>query len=92
MAAACLRENHWHVHHLACDLPALEISALAAAVSANLVVLSTATATGAARAAGTGRLIRDADPGTRVLIGHAGDTLDELRNRTTGARARGSMS
>lgn len=92
MAAACLRENHWHVHHLACDLPALEISALAAAVSANLVVLSTATATGATRAADAGRLIHDADPGTRVLIGHAGDTLDELRNRASGARAKGSMA
>ena len=84
MAAACLRENHWHVHHLACDLPALEISALAAAVSADLVVLSTATAQGASRAADAARLLHT-DPGIAVLVGHAGETLDELRNRTTGA-------
>lgn len=85
MAAACLRENHWHVHHLGPDLPAPEISALAAAVSANLVVLSTATATGALRADDASRLLRDADPGIVVLIGRAGDTLGELRNRTADA-------
>lgn len=85
MAAACLRENRWHVHHLACDLPALEISALATAVDANLVVLSTATATAAMRAADAGRLLHDSNPGICVLIGHAGDTLEMLRNRTTGA-------
>lgn len=85
MAAACLRENHWHVNHLACDLPAPEIRALATAVRANLVVLSTATATGALRAADAGRLLHDTDPGIIVLIGHASDTLHELRNRSTAA-------
>lgn len=85
MAAACLRENRWHVHHLACDLPALEISALATAVGANLVVLSTATATAAMRAADAGRLLHATNPGICVLIGQSGDTLETLRNRTTGA-------
>ena len=87
MAAACLRENHWHVHHLACDLPAVEISTLAGEVGADLVVLSTATVTGVRRAADAARLLR-ADTGSAVLVGHAGDTLAELRNRTTGARVR----
>lgn len=88
MAAACLRENHWNVHHLGSDLPAREVSALAAAVGADLVVLSTATAAGASQAAQANQLLRDTDPGIVVLIGHAGDTLDDLRNRTTGARWR----
>ncbi|HYK31710.1 MAG TPA: B12-binding domain-containing protein [Streptosporangiaceae bacterium] len=83
MAAACLRENHWHVHHLACDLPAPEISALAAAVSADLVVLSTATDQGARRAAEAAELLRT-HLGIVVLVGHAGETLNELRNRATG--------
>ena len=30
MAAACLREDHWRVHHLAADLPAADVIALAA--------------------------------------------------------------
>jgi excisionase family DNA binding protein len=81
MATACLRENHWHVHHLACDLPAPEISTLAAAVSANLVVLSTASTTGATRAGEAEQLLHASDPGIDVLVGHCGDTLDELRNR-----------
>ena len=86
MAAACLRENHWHVHHLASDLPALEIGALAAAVSANLIVLSTATATGATRADQAAHLLHASDPGIVVLVGHSGDTLDELRNRAADAQ------
>ena len=81
MAAACLRENHWHVHHLASDLPAHEITALAAAISANLVVLSTATATGATRADEAAQLLDAADPGIVVLVGHSGDTLHGLSNR-----------
>jgi len=85
MAAACLRENHWQVHHLACDLPTAEIDTLAAAVGADLVVLSTATTAGAMRADKALRLLQDLDPRFRVLIGHAGDTLNELRNRATAA-------
>jgi excisionase family DNA binding protein len=84
MAAACLRENHWHVHHLACDLPAPEISSLAAAVSADLVVLSTATSLGARRAADAAQLLR-AHLGIVVLVGHAGETLNELRSQATSA-------
>jgi methanogenic corrinoid protein MtbC1 len=83
MAAACLRENHWQVHHLACDLPTSEVGTLAAAVGANLVVLSTATTAGAMRADNAKRQLREIDPGIRVLIGQAGDTLDQLRNRAT---------
>ena len=44
MAAACLREDRWLVHHLAADLPVADVIDLAVDVGANLVVLSAATA------------------------------------------------
>ena len=78
MAAACLRENHWQVHHLSADLPAAEISMLTGTVGASLVVLSTATTGGAARAAEAARAVRAAAPDVIVLIGHPGDTLADL--------------
>jgi hypothetical protein len=87
MAAACLRENHWQVHHLACDLPTSEIGTLAVAVAANLIVLSTATTAGALRADKARRQLCEFIPGIRVLIGRADDTLDQLRNRASAASA-----
>ena len=56
MAAACLRENRWQVHHLSADLPAAEISMLTETVGASLVVLSTATTSGAVYAAEAARV------------------------------------
>ena len=50
MAAACLREDHWKVHHLAADLPVSEVFRLAGEADADLVVLSTAIATIAEKA------------------------------------------
>ena len=44
MAAACLREDHWQVQHLAADLPTEEVIGLAADTGATLIVLSSATA------------------------------------------------
>ncbi|HEX5190816.1 MAG TPA: B12-binding domain-containing protein [Streptosporangiaceae bacterium] len=78
MAAACLREARWHVHHLSADLPAAEIGRLAAEVGASLVVLSTATRAGAASADETAPLVRAAAPGATVLVGHAGENLETL--------------
>ena len=93
MAAACLRENHWQVHHLAADLPAAEISALAAHVGADLVVLST-TGHDAATAAGhVAESVHAAAPAATVLIGHPGQNLASLAasardlNGTPGPRA-----
>ncbi|HVB45549.1 MAG TPA: B12-binding domain-containing protein [Streptosporangiaceae bacterium] len=83
MAAACLRENRWQVHHLSADLPAAEISRLAAQVGANLVVLSTASAHGAAQAEAAARSVRTAVPGAAILIGHAGQSLHDLRAQAT---------
>jgi MerR family transcriptional regulator, light-induced transcriptional regulator len=79
MAAACLREDRWLVHHLANDLPAAEVAGLAQDSDASLVVLSSATAT-AARAAFRGaREISRVVPGVLVLIGRPGDSLVRLR-------------
>lgn len=90
MAAASLREARWHVHHLSADLPADEIGRLAAAVGASLVVLSTATAAGAASAGETVTAVRAAVPGATVLVGHPGDSLQELRELTQGESPRGA--
>ena len=82
MAAASLREDRWHVHHLSADLPADEIGRLAAAVGASLVVLSTATEAGAVSADETVPSVRAAAPDATVLVGHSGDSLAALRELT----------
>jgi excisionase family DNA binding protein len=69
MAAACLREDHWQVHYLAADLPWAEILRLATDADADLIVLSTTTATGshgaaAAQAALDTAALDTAAPGT----------------------------
>jgi excisionase family DNA binding protein len=84
MAAACLREDHWLVHHLAADLPVAEVTRLAAQVGAELVVLSSATASAARRAHSAAREITAALPGVTVLTGRPGDSLHDLRARAAG--------
>jgi excisionase family DNA binding protein len=79
MAAACLREDRWLVHHLAADLPAAEVAQLALDTRASLVVLSAATASSARRARRAAKEISAAAPGLRVLTGRPGDTLGHLR-------------
>jgi len=79
MAAACLRENHWLVHHLAADLPVAEISRLATHIGAGLIVLSTATTEGQRQAEIAAEYLRTAAPGIELLTGHPSDTLHELR-------------
>lgn len=79
MAAACLREDHWQVHHLAADLPVAEVISLAADAGASLIVLSSATTGAARRATREAREIRERLPNARVLVGHPGDTLSRLR-------------
>lgn len=79
MAAACLREDHWQVHHLGADLPAAEVISLAAETRAGLIVVSSATVSAARLASREAREIREALPHARVLVGHPGDTLSRLR-------------
>jgi len=81
MAAACLREDRWLVHHLASDLPTAEVARLAGQVSASLVVLSSATAEGARRAQEETRFIVAGRPDLDVLAGRPGDSLRDLLAR-----------
>ncbi len=80
MAAACLREDRWTVHHLGPDLPVADLAGLAAGTGADLVVLSAATSQSARAAARTARALGRSLPGTRVLAGRPGDTLRQLRD------------
>jgi excisionase family DNA binding protein len=85
MAAACLREDRWHVHHLAADLPVSEVVGLAADTGAELVVLSSATAESAQLAEQAVRELGHRLPGVSVLAGRPGDTLALLRDRARDA-------
>ena len=80
MAAACLREDHWQVHHLAADLPVGDLVGLARETGATLVVLSTATTSAARLVVREAREVRDHLPHARVLTGRPGDTLARLRD------------
>jgi methanogenic corrinoid protein MtbC1 len=80
MAAACLREDRWQVHHLATDLPVDEVIRFAADAEASLIVLSPVTVAAARLAVGEARQIRHRLPRIRVLTGRPGDTLVRLRD------------
>ena len=90
MAAACLREDHWHVHHLAADVPVAEVIGLAADTGANLIVLSSATSDAVQLAARETQEIREHLPDTRVLAGRPGDTLSKLRELARASQDPGS--
>jgi len=78
MAAACLREDRWLVHHLAADLPVTEVIGLALEVGADLVVLSSATTQTSRAARRAAREIGFSAPRLRVLAGRPGDILGQL--------------
>ena len=90
MAAACLREDRWLVHHLATDLPVDEVTRLAAAVRADLVVFSSATPEGARRARFAARDVAAADPRPLTLAGRPGDSLRDLIRLARDARRPGA--
>jgi len=81
MAAVCLREDCWIVHHLAADLPAEQIARFAAEVGARLVVLSTTTAQARGRARRAAAIICAGQAPVTVLTGRPGDRLADLRDR-----------
>jgi len=87
MAAACLREDRWLVHHLASDLPVDEVTRLADQVGAGLVVLSSATAETAGQADHARQAITTARPGLTVLTGRPGDRRPDLLARAAGQHA-----
>ena len=84
MAAACLREDHWVVHHLAADLPVAEVTGLADQVGAALVVLSSVTTSADRRARAAAGEITAALPDVAVLTGRPGDSLYDLRAMAAG--------
>lgn len=86
MAAACLREDRWLVHHLAADLPVDEVTLLADNAGAGLVVLSTAMSETARQAQDEARSIAASRPGLTVLAGRPGDSLHDLRARAESHR------
>jgi excisionase family DNA binding protein len=90
MAAACLREDRWLVHHLATDLPVAEVTRLAAAEDADLVVFSSATPEGARRAQDAAREAAAADPHPLTLAGRPGDSLRDLLRLARDARGPGA--
>jgi MerR family transcriptional regulator, light-induced transcriptional regulator len=81
MASACLREDHWQVHHLAADLPVGDLVSLAGDTGATLIVLSSATAGSARSALREARQVRERLPRARVLTGRPGNTLAQLRDQ-----------
>jgi excisionase family DNA binding protein len=81
MAAACLREDRWLVHHLASDLPVAEVARLAGQVGAGLVVLSAARSETAQQARQAAQVVAATRPGLNVLAGRPGDSLHDLLAR-----------
>jgi MerR family transcriptional regulator, light-induced transcriptional regulator len=81
MAAACLREDRWLVHHLASDLPLEEVTRLADQAGAGLVVLSSARTQTARQAQQAARVIIATRPHLVVLAGRPGDRLRDLLAR-----------
>ena len=81
MASACLREDHWQVHHLAADLPVADLISLAGDTGASLVVLSAATTGGARAGIREARQVRMSLPHALVLAGRPGNTLAQLRDQ-----------
>jgi MerR family transcriptional regulator, light-induced transcriptional regulator len=81
MAAACLRESRWLVHHLASDLPVEEVIRIADQTGADLVVLSSATSQAAGHARQAAAAIMASRPRLTVLAGRPGDGLRDLLDR-----------
>jgi excisionase family DNA binding protein len=85
MAAACLRDDRWRVHHLGADVPVADLVELTRATEADLVVLSSSTADAASRARQVERELLASLPEVSVLTGRQGATLRELLDRATAA-------
>jgi MerR family transcriptional regulator, light-induced transcriptional regulator len=86
MAAACLREDRWLVHHLATDLPVAEVTRLALDVRASLIVFSTATPDAGRLAGEAAADITAAHPELSVIVGRPGDSLTQLRQLARNSR------
>lgn len=78
LAAICLREDNWLVHHLGADLPADELVRFCDRQHVDLVVLTVTVSK--LRAAATRTAERLHALGLRALVGGPGRSLDELQH------------
>ena len=76
MAAAVLRADQWHVHHLGADVPAAEFVAAVTENDADLAVLTVTNTALAEAAEQVAEVIADA--GVPTVVGAPGRRLDEL--------------
>ena len=87
MAAAALREDNWHVHHLGADVPDDDLMQFCDEHRVDLVVLTVTNTDVAAAADRTAQRLDQA--GVRTIVGRPGAMLAELqrqaRDRRSGA-------
>ncbi len=76
MAAAALREDHWHVEHLGANMPAEDLVGFCAQHEVSVAVLSVTTSAVAPVVAATAEALRTS--GTPVVVGGAGRSLAEM--------------
>ena len=76
MAAAALRDDQWHVHHLGADVPVAEFVAACAGSGADLAVLTVTNPALDGDAERAADVLRSA--GTTTIVGAPGRRLDEL--------------
>lgn len=78
MAAAALREDNWHVHHLGADVPPDELLRFTDQTPVDLVVLTATMPQSVARADRVATRVRA--KGLGALVGRPGGSLVELRD------------
>ena len=78
LAAICLREDNWLVHHLGADLPADELMRFCHRQHVDLVVLTVTVSKLRAAATRTAEQLHGL--GLRALVGGPGRSLDELQH------------
>jgi MerR family transcriptional regulator, light-induced transcriptional regulator len=85
MAAACLREDRWRVHHLGADIPVADLIELTRTTKADLVVLSASTDDARHDAQMVQEEILASLPRVAVFVGGRGATLRDLLGQARSA-------
>jgi excisionase family DNA binding protein len=85
MAAAALREDRWHVHHLGADVPPDDLVSFCGEHPVELVALTVTTTDVAPAARRTAQ--RLARAGVRTIVGRPGVTLPDLQQMARDRRA-----
>lgn len=83
MAAAVLRSDQWHVHHLGADVPVTEFVAACSESAADLAVVTVTNPALADAASSAAEMIRLS--GAETLVGAPGRRLDDLVELARGA-------